>query len=981
VGVPLLALTCNCYALDPSRAVSQYARDVWGLRSGLPKGQISGITQSADGYLWVGTEQGPRLFDGLTFTTPRDLGPAPFAPDRVLGLASHSGGILRYQGGSFTAMSPRPDLDALVTAMAEGQDGSLLFASRLEGVFRWSGSQFETILRKDDLPPSPIISIAASADGDVWLGSVDIGLLRVHGKAILQIASGSPNLKINCLLAGGKHELYAGTSRGLARWDGTRLTQAGLPKALLETPILSMAKDRDENIWIGTGKGLLRLNSQGVSSFGEADSGKAVSALFEDREGDLWAGSVDELERIQESPFIPYRSERKGGSYRGGPIHADSRRRIWATLPNGGLFSLRNGASKEFEVPGIKGDEVYSIAGDGDDLWLGRRRSGLTHVMFRDGVWSSRNYTKAAGLSQNSIYAVHQNRDGTIWAGTLIGGVSHFSNGQFTNYTNVNGLVSNTIQSIAEDSDGTMWFATPSGLSSFGRERWTTYGVGDGLPSENVNTLFEDGSKTLWLGTLRGIAYIRSGKIFVPQGMPPSLLDQICGIGEDGLGSLWITTSHGVLRVDRVKLLTGNLSSGEVREFGVSDGINDPSGIRRERSISTDSNGRVWLSTSSGIGSIGPARLQRIGVPTIVHIDRVVVDGEPHNLPGSVLVPPDSKRIVIEYAGLNLAAPDRVRFRFKLDGFDAEWNPPVTRKEAIYTNLGPGRYRFHVIASNADQVWNEAETGFSFQVEPTLQQTAWFRCAMIAALFLSLLAFYRLRLRQITEQVNNRFEARLAERVRIARELHDTLLQSFHGLMLRFQAVENLLPDKPTQAKQSLATAIERAARAITEGRDAVQELRSNELVQNDLFETLTTLGQELASSENGKAGPAFRVLIEGEPRQLHPSLQEDLYRVSREAMVNAFRHAQANNIELDIRYGKRVLRLRIRDDGIGMDPRILASGGRDGHWGLPGMQERAKAIGGRLEIWSEVSRGTEIELVVPASIAYAEFKRRRWSL
>jgi signal transduction histidine kinase len=330
---------------------------------------------------------------------------------------------------------------------------------------------------------------------------------------------------------------------------------------------------------------------------------------------------------------------------------------------------------------------------------------------------------------------------------------------------------------------------------------------------------------------------------------------------------------------------------------------------------------------------------------------------------------------------LNLAAPDHIRYRFKLDGFDSDWGPTVTRKEAVYTNLGPGPYRFHVTASNADQVWNEAEATYSFQVAPALWQSWWFRSALSVALILSVVGFYRLRLRQITEQVNNRFEARLAERARIARELHDTLLQSFHGLMLRFQAAENLLPDKPLQAKQSLATAIERAARAVTEGRDAVQELRSSETLQNDLSATLTSLGQELASSENGRPAPSFRVLVEGVSRQLHPSLKEDLYRISREAMVNAFRHAQATHIELDIRYGPRVLRLRVRDDGIGLDPGILASGGRDGHWGLPGMQERAKAMKGRLEIWSEVARGTEIELVVRASVAYAGFKRRPWNL
>jgi len=282
---------------------------------------------------------------------------------------------------------------------------------------------------------------------------------------------------------------------------------------------------------------------------------------------------------------------------------------------------------------------------------------------------------------------------------------------------------------------------------------------------------------------------------------------------------------------------------------------------------------------------------------------------------------------------------------------------------------------------SAGEFWNrESEATVAFRVAPTLWQSWWFRSAAAVALALAAVSFYQLRLRQVTEQANSLFEARLAERTRIARELHDTLLQSFHGLMLRFQAVENLLPGKPEQAKESLGIAIDRAAQAITEGRDAVQALRSNEMARNDLFETLTSLGQELANSENGTAKPSFRVLMEGTPRELHPSLKEDLYRIFREAVINAFRHSQASSIELDIRYDPRVLRLRVRDNGIGMDAGILANGGRDGHWGIPGMQERARAIQGRLEIWSEAARGTEVELTVPGSIAYSEFKRRPWN-
>jgi ligand-binding sensor domain-containing protein len=566
-GLVLFSLARNCCALDPGRAVSQYARQSWGTRNGLPKGQIGSIAQSADGYLWIATEQGPLRFDGLSFTLLRDSRPNSFALDHVLGLiADRIGGLwvrmpdptlLRYQDDIFTAMRLTPNHDGLVTAMTVRQDGSLLFASKLDGIFTWSGTRFETLISRAALPTSPITSVAATASGDIWFGTLDSGLFHLHSRRLVPITAGLPDLKINCLLANADGELYVGSGRGLVRWDGTRLTQAGIPKSLNDTPIFAIARDRDANLWIGGAKGLLRLNSQGASLFGEADSGKPVTALFEDREGDLWAGSADELERIQDSAFIAYRLEHDQAEEHGGPIHADSQGRVWTGPVGGGLYILHDSTDRQFASFGLSHDEVYSIAGNSDDVWLGRKRQGLTHITYHDGLRTSRSYTRADGLPRNSVYAVHQSRDGTIWAGTLTAGVSHLHDGRLSNYTTADGLASNIILSIAEDAGGTMWSATPSGVSSFANNRWRTYRVQDGLPSGNVNTLFGDSSGTLWLGTLRGIAFIRS-KIIVPSNLPPSLLGQIFGIAQDRLGSLWITTSNGLLRVDSARLLSGS---------------------------------------------------------------------------------------------------------------------------------------------------------------------------------------------------------------------------------------------------------------------------------------------------------------------------------------------------------------------------------------------------------------------------------------
>jgi signal transduction histidine kinase len=657
-------------------------------------------------------------------------------------------------------------------------------------------------------------------------------------------------------------------------------------------------------------------------------------------------------------------------------VHADSRGTIWTGPKSGGLYFVRDGKFTEFVSSHLGRDEVYSIAGEGDDLWLGSKSRGLTHIDLSRSPNVATNFAQADGLPSASVYSVHRNRDGTIWAGTLTAGASHLQGTRFTNYAASDGLASNTILSIEEDRAGTMWFATPSGLSCLARNRWKTYSTRDGLPSENVSTLFEDRSGILWLGTLRGIAFVRSGQVFTPQGLPPSLRDEIFGIAQDKLGALWIASSHAVLRVDRARLLSGKLSDGDIREFGVSDGLLDSNGVRRERCIVLDPSGRVWISRNEGIGALDPERLRRIAAPTIVHIERLFVDGDSRDVRSSMHLPANPRRIVLEYAGLNLSSPDHERYKFKLENFDRDWNAPEAGKQAAYTNLSPGLYRFRVAGSDADSLWNGAEAVLSFEVTPAMWQTRWFRIACAVLLLLALATLYRLRLHQITEQVNVQFEARLAERTRIARELHDTLLQSFHGLMLRFQAAHNLLPDKPSQAKQSLSIAIDRAALAITEGRDAVQDLR-NEAGEGDLIRSLTALGEELANAELGAESPKFRVLVEGRPQPLHPQLRDDLYRIAREAVANAFKHASAAHIELDIRYAPAMLRLRVRDDGVGLDPRILATGRREGHWGVPGMQERASALNAKLDIWSDVNRGTEIELTIPGRTAYAMDRRR----
>ncbi len=972
-------------AIDPYRGVSQYIRDRWGADKGFPSGPVYAITQSADGYLWIGAESGLIRFDGLTFRHIEPTPPAPLSVGQVLGLTTDSQGnlwirvrglnVLRYRDGGFR--NAVADLDQLrVTVMTRTEDGEVFFATARNGLLALRGAGLETLIGAQFMPGSPVISLARTADGDIWMGTRDQGLARWRAGKVSAITEGLPNLKINCLLPVAPGELWIGTDSGIVRWDGAKISKTGLPPALEHVQALAMIRDKDANIWAGTGAdGLLRINARGVSAL-KAMEGEAITAVFEDREGNLWTGSVNGIERIRDSVFATYSSAEGLPSENNGPIYTDGQNRTWFAPVSGGLYSLRDGKVTHVSIAGLDKDVVYSIAGNAsggdDELWIGRQRGGVTHLRPNGESFTEQTYTKAAGLAQDSVFTVTESRDGAVWAGTLNSGVSRFRDGRFITYTTANGLVSNTISSILEGTGGSMWFATPSGLSVLSNGQFRTYSVKDGLPSENVNCLFEDSTGTLWIGTLGGLAFLRAGRVQIPAGMPASLKEQIFGIAEDKLGSLWIATENHVVRVNRDRFERGLASAGDMREYGIADGLRSLGGVKRHRSVTADSSGRIWLSMARGLSVVDPARLAGRSVPAMVHVQGIEADGNPVALADPIRIQAGRQRITVDFAGLSLAIPERTRFRYTLDGFDHGWSAPVSARQAIYTNLGPGPYRFHVIASNLDEVFNSTEATVSFQIEPTLWQNWWFRSSVLLAFTLGLIAFFRFRTLRLTRQMSVRFEERLAERARIAQELHDTLLQGFLSTSMQLHVVADGWPeDSPT--RQPLDRILALMDRVIREGRDALRDLRSSFSEATNLEQAFSRIQQELGAREK----VAFRVIVEGSQRPLHPILRDEVYRIGREALVNAFRHSNASSIEVELEYAPKEFRILIRDNGCGIDPVVLRSG-REGHWGLPGIRERAERIGARVRLWSRAGAGTEVELSVPGHIAYQIVPQRR---
>jgi signal transduction histidine kinase len=379
----------------------------------------------------------------------------------------------------------------------------------------------------------------------------------------------------------------------------------------------------------------------------------------------------------------------------------------------------------------------------------------------------------------------------------------------------------------------------------------------------------------------------------------------------------------------------------------------------------TDSlDGKLWFVNLDGVSTYDPRHLPFNKVPPPVHIEQIIADRTEYETSSSQSLPALTRDLEIEYTALSLVAPEKNRFKYKLEGWDRDWKDAGNKREAFYGNLPPRSYRFRVVASNNSGVWNEAGDSFDFSIDPAYYQTRWFQAACVAAFVALLWGLHQYRLHQSAREFDMRLDERVSERTRLARDLHDTLLQSFHGLMLHLEVVNELLP--AGKAKAELKKSLGLADFAIAEGRNAVYDLRSSARTTNDLPESIKALGDELAKPDSA----AFHLVVEGPVRDLHPIVRDEMYRITREALQNAFKHGRARHIETEITYGKLEFRLRIRDDGQGIPPEILEEG-RPGHYGLPGMRERARQIGGKLDIWSGAGAGTEIELTIPGSTLY----------
>ena len=985
----ILAGAAHCVsALDARKNVSQYITETWSVEQGFPGGLVYAFAQTPDGYLWIGTEKGLVRFDGLTFHLLQHADSDKLPDGPVLGLALDAEGslwirgqgptLLRYRDGTFSdVLAHLKQPETSISAMCVGPTGDILFSAHENGLVRYSKGRFVSLVPRGDLP-GLILSLAETADGTVWAGLRQEGLFYLQDGRFVAFGRSLPNNKINALLASGRHQLWIGTDAGVVRWNGQDLFQPLLLSANGHAQVLMMTADRDANVWVGTSAGLFRISAAGIAQERSSteDAPEVVTALLEDREGSLWVGKPREIERIRDSLFTTYSAASGWPASPGGPLYVDPRGRTWFGPASGGLYWFEGGRLGKVLEDGLPDDVVYSIDGRGNDLWVGRRRGGLTSIRFEGDSYKIKTFGPPQGLVQGRIYAVHESSDGSVWAGTLSAGLAHLQNGHFTTYTTASGLLSNTINAIAEGADGIIWVATPNGVSYWSGGQWHSYTGRDGLPPGDVNCLSADANGVLWIGTASGLAFLSKGSLQVPEAAAAALHEEIFGTTEDRSGSLWLATAMHVLQVDRNKLLQRTVADSDIREFSLADGLLSTQGVKRFRSVVAGPSGQIWLATARGISVVDPRPINFSSAPALPLVASISADGRLYAAHDQLRIPTPHQRITLSYTALSLAVPERTRFKYKLDNFDQDWSDATATRQAVYTNLDAGTYRFRVVASNSEGLWNSSEATLQFNVAPEFWQTWWFRLVVSLALLSAGTVIFRLRIRKLSREWDLRFEERLSERTRIAQDLHDTLLQGLMSASMQLHvADERLGTDAP--AKPLVRRVLALMEQVVEEGRNAVQGLRSS----RDKFSNLEEAFSQVRGEFSVKSETEFRVIVTGSPRLLQPIIGYELFRIGREALSNAFRHSSATVVEVEIEYASGQLHLLIRDNGSGIDPHLLESG-RDRHWGLSGMKERTEKIGGKLRVLSNAGAGTEIEVTVPAQLAFSSQssgRRSRW--
>lgn len=940
-------------------ASNRYTRS-WTSEDGLRGSQIWTLQQDRDGYLWLGTNEGLVRFDGVDFLVWREFGgrPLPGGSVRALSLARDgamwigfgaTGSVSRVHDGEVRNYSNDDGLPGSnVLSVLEDRSGTA-WAGSLVGLFRLSGDRWQRVPESDGLTAERIFAVFEDRRGHLWVAT-DLGIFRRRsGESTFRRVSEMPAVDFS-EDAGGA--VWGIGDRGLVHFD--EVTGTTLRPEIAGTRILA---DRDGTLWVGTlGGGVMHLDHTRRDPLLQRYHGATiltndlVRAVLQDREGNIWVGTQSGLNRLSDAVVSMLTLSDRTRLVRAVTVGGDGA--LWVATSNG-LDRVSGTTTRRFGVAdGLPHASIRALHHD--------RRYGLL-------IATSAGIARMAGgrieslprprLALSQISAMTTDRRGDVWVGDLAQGLVRLRGTEATVMFDAR-LGRKPPFTIYGDLAGRVWAGFFDGtLLVYDGDQGRTFGEREGFIGGMVTSFHDDANGTIWIGSSKGLSRFRNRRfdqVTWANGLPGNVIG---AIAPDGLGNLWLGSSAGILRVALAELEKGFANpSHQVKHvlYDTSDGLRgDPIGFGTP-TVAESRNGLLWFVTSDGVASMDIHRAAKNRLPPRVRIETVLADTLARALDDNEPLPPRTGHLQINYAGLSLRAPEKVRFQYRMDGFDVEWVDAGTRRQAFYTNLPPGSYRFRVKAEN-DGVASESEAVWAFSIAPAFYQTRWFQLLLpVIGVAIATMA-WRLRVRQ----VRSKYSLILVERSRMAREIHDTLLQSLLGVMLRLGEVEQTVDESAEAAKQQIGRLRQQLEFYIREARQSIRDLRSPLLQSRDLVTALRETGERLTA---GRA--VFAYSASGPARRAPVKVEEHVLRITQEAISNALRHGAPAMVSVDLMYTNDSLALRVTDNGRGFDPSTIEDDGV--HWGITSMRERVAQVEGEFQLHSAPGQGTAVEVRVP---------------
>ena len=986
----LLSGLPQAWALDPNVSLFQYHHDTWRHQDGAPV-SITTMAQTTDGWLWIGTEQGLYRFDGLRFERYRSpsgqlllsarISTLTVAANGDLLVGHLNGGVNLIRQGEIVPLPAwsAAQVDTVYDIVADS-DGSVWICTRT-GLIHYAKGVWQSINASWGLPQQTVEEGTLDQYGQLWV-RVSNAWYKLDRETRRFQATGHADESGAFFAPDGsmwrrKGELIVRVPAGqngpaLPRLESQRYR-------LLQTHDMF---DADGNLWLfRSPNGIARIRKQDLPRGDSFDpstlpadrlehawqlSNPRVTGMLEDLEGNVWAITASGLERFRNQRIrtIPLPEEISVAT-----LAADGQGRIWVGGTNlGQLWDVASGAAPFVR----RGQRRLSVAGhDGALLSVGER--GIE--IYRDGKVTTLPMPPDCPDTRTALFnRLAQDQD-AVWASVRNCGLFRYRNGAWQNAGSLGIPPVERVMTAAPD--GSMWFGYRSGnVQHYQDGKLTSYALADGASLGALQLI--DTQSDVVISGADGTAVLRQGRFERLHASEPDVLNNVAGLVVMPNGDRWLHTGLGLAQV---RAADWNASVSDPRRplrmeiLDAADGYpGAPMLFAPVANGTLDDEGKLWFASTEGIGVLDTTRLYRNTLPPTVQVTALSVDNHPYAPTAGLLLPQKPMRLDIGFAALSLTMPERMQVWYKLQGVDRDWQMAGTRRSASYSNLGPGSYRFTVKAANSDGVWNQTGATLQFAIQPSFTQTIWFYLLCTGVAVAAAYGLYLIRMRQLVRRLNAVLAARLLERERIARALHDNLLQSVQALVLRFSAVNRVLPPDST-ARQQMETLLADADGVIIEGRNAVMGLRLASVHGGDLALAFTRLVERMQAEHK----LAITLQVRGVRRRLDPLAWEEVYHIGAEALLNAIRHARASRIVVALDYGEQELTLTVSDNGKGLDDALLQDGAKDGHWGLVGMRERAAALNGTLTLKPAVPRGLAVQMHIPAARAYDRDSRPTW--